>query len=162
MNAATMELMRRMLKRVAWTEANVLDVGALDVNGTYRGLVERRGWWYMGLDIVPGPNVDIVSEDPLHYPIPDGEYDIVISGSTIEHVTAFWEWVPELVRVLRPGGFLALVAPHGYREHRYPIDCWRIFPQGMEYLLRMVGLQDIRVGKSKLDTVGSGFKPCPS
>jgi hypothetical protein len=34
----------------------------------------------------------------------------VISGSTMEHVARPWRWVPELVRILRPGGLLAIVA----------------------------------------------------
>ena len=113
---------------------SALDVGAYDVNGTFRPLVESLGWTYTGLDQVAGPNVDIVASDPYQYPIADGSFDVVLSGSTMEHVEAIWRWIPELVRVLRPGGMLAIVTHWQFPEHRYPVDCWRIMPDGMRYL----------------------------
>ena len=135
MHAEALAAMTVLLGR--WPDglrANVLDVGAYDVNGTYRPLVKGLGWDYTGLDQEPGPNVDLVASDPYHYPIADGAYDIVLSGSTMEHVEAIWRWVPELVRVLRPGGMLAIVTHWQFPEHRYPVDCWRIMPDGMRYL----------------------------
>lgn len=135
MHTEALTAMSNLLARYAGPEpANVLDVGSLDYNGTYRPLVESRGWRYTGLDIEPGPNVDIVSRDPYRYPIPDDRYDIVMSGSTMEHVQAIWAWLPELVRVLRPGGMLAIVTHYAFPEHRYPVDCWRIMPDGMRFL----------------------------
>lgn len=113
---------------------NVLDVGSYDVNGTYRPLVQDRGWRYTGLDVAAGPNVDIVSPNPYKFPIAAGSYDIVMTGSTMEHVEAIWLWIPELVRVLKPGGMLAIVTHWQFPEHRYPVDCWRIMPDGMSYL----------------------------
>jgi SAM-dependent methyltransferase len=130
-----MTAMANLLRRYAGPKpANVLDVGSYDFNGTYRPLVESHGWRYTGLDIQSGPNVDIVSRDPYRYPIPDDQYDIVMSGSTMEHVQAIWAWLPELVRVLRPDGMLAIVTHWSFPEHRYPVDCWRIMPDGMSYL----------------------------
>ena len=121
-----------------WTgSASVLDVGSLDVNGSYREMVERRGWSYTGLDLKHGRNVDIVASDQYQYPVDDGAYDIVISGSTMEHVQAIWQWVPELVRIVRAGGMLAVYTHSRYPEHRYPVDCWRIMADGMEYLFSL-------------------------
>ena len=120
-------------------QPTVLDVGSYDVNGTYRPLVEGLGWTYNGLDLQPGPNVDIVASDPDRYPIADGAYDVVISGSTMEHVARPWRWVPELVRVLRPGGLLAIVTHWQFPEHRYPMDYWRFMVDGMRLLLDDTG-----------------------
>lgn len=132
-------MMDLMLDGINGNDLQVLDVGSLDVNGSFRALVEERGWCYTGLDLVAGENVDVVSVDPFHYPLEDGFFDVVISGSTMEHVTAIWLWVPELVRVLRPGGLLALHTHWRFPEHRYPVDCWRILPDGMDFLLRFAG-----------------------
>src|SRR5512139_3480772 len=121
MHAESLRAMERMLGRFQEPAAWVLDVGSLDVNGTYRELVERRGWRYTGLDIVDGPNVDIVAADPYRYPIADDACDVVISGSTMEHVEQVWLWIPELVRVLRPGGMLAILTHWCFPEHRYPV-----------------------------------------
>lgn len=138
MHTEALTAMGNLLARYAGPEpANVLDVGSMDYNGTYCPLVESRGWRYTGLDIEPGPNVDIVSRDPYRYPLPDNRYDVVLSGSTMEHVEAIWSWMLELVRVLKPGGLLAIVTHYNFPEHRYPIDCWRIMPDGMRFLFNM-------------------------
>ena len=87
-----------------WTgdTARVLDVGSIDINGSYRPLATRRGWRYTGIDIALGPNVDLVAHDPYRYPFADATFDVVMSGSTMEHVQAIWLWVPELARLLKP------------------------------------------------------------
>jgi len=119
--------------------ANVLDVGSYDVNGNFRDLITGRGWTYTGMDICPGKNVDIVTTDPYRFPFDTGQFDIVISGSTMEHVQAIWLWVPELVRCLRPGGLLAIHTQTAWIYHPHPVDCWRIMPDGMKYLFDLTG-----------------------
>ncbi len=145
MHGNAWRLMDKMLAEIDGDELSVLDVGSLDVNGTYRPMVENRGWRYTGLDICEGPNVDIVAQ-PYDYHLSNGSFDVVISGSTMEHVPAIWRWVPELARVLRPGGHAALVTHWRYPLHRYPLDCWRILPDGMDYLLRDSGLRPVEIG----------------
>ena len=36
--------------------------------------------------------------------------------------------------MLRPAGLFYLNAPSNGDFHRYPVDCWRIMPDGMRYL----------------------------
>lgn len=146
MHDASFRQMARILKTRQGGPANVLDVGSLDVNGTYRPIVDYLGWRYTGLDMCKGPNVDIVSPDPYRFPVDDNAFDIVISGSTMEHVQAIWLWVPELVRVLRPNGMLAIITHTNYPYHRYPVDCWRILPDGARYLFDQTGwLKDYEI-----------------
>ena len=138
MHHEAMVAMRHLLRAYTASAARVLDVGSLDVNGSYRDLVERRNWTYTGLDIADGRNVDVVAP-PYSYPFDDNHFDVVMSGSTMEHVEQVWRWVPELARVLRPGGMLAIVTHWQFPEHRYPVDCWRIMPDGMRVLLDLCG-----------------------
>ena len=142
--------------------AECLDVGSRDINGNYRDLIEARGWRYAGLDIVPGRNVDLVSLDPYDYPIRSESFDLVISGSTMEHVAAPWLWVPEVVRVVRPGGMAAIVTHWCFEEHHKP-DYWRIMPDGLRFLLEETGeLERIEVGiVSEWDIAGSAWKRAP-
>ncbi len=160
MHAEALEAMTNLLQRFDRAQAEVLDVGAYDVNGTYRPLIESRGWRYTGLDVAAGPNVDVVSEEPYRFPFPADSFDLVISGSTMEHVEAIWLWVPELVRVLRPGGMLAIVTHWQFPEHRYPVDCWRIMPDGMRYLFDLTGrLERYSIGiVSPYDIAGGAWK----
>lgn len=161
MHKESYELMNEMLGHISGGDSlNVLDVGSYNVNGTFRPLVENRGWRYTGVDTIAGPNVDVVTVNPFLFPFDDGTFDVVISGSTMEHVTAIWEWLPELVRVLRPGGFLAIHTHWKFPEHRYPIDCWRIMPDGMRYLFDMTAkLRDYRIRMANdMDIIGSAWK----
>jgi len=131
--------MGKLLDKWKWGKANVLDVGSYNVNGTYRGLVMDRGWKYTGIDIVPGPNVDVVVSNPYKFPYLDNVFDIVISGSTMEHVKAIWQWVPELARLVRPEGMLAIITHTQWMYHPHPVDCWRIMPDGAKYLFDLSG-----------------------
>lgn len=151
------EMLRRYKQHGA---VSLLDVGSFNVNGTFRPLVEGQSWQYTGLDVTAGPNVDVVADDPFSFPFPNNHFDVVISGSTMEHVTAFWRWIPELVRVLKPGGFLAIHTHWQFPEHRYPVDCWRVMPDGMRFLFdetRQLERYEIRIA-NHMDIVGSAFK----
>lgn len=139
MHAEALGEMGRLLCHYMSRHADVLDVGSLDVNGSYRGLVEKRGWHYTGLDLTAGKNVDVVAEQPYAYPFADGSFDVVISGSTAEHVAMPWLWVPELARLLRPGGMLAIITHTSWMLHRFPCDYWRFMPDGLRLLFDLAG-----------------------
>jgi SAM-dependent methyltransferase len=134
MHTEALLLMRQMLAGRVVAGQTVLDVGSYDVNGTLRPLCAELGLVYTGLDVAAGPNVDMVAPDPYHYALDDNSFDNVISTSTMEHVPYIWLWLPELVRVLRPGGLLAITTHMSWELHRYPLDCWRVMPDGMTAL----------------------------
>jgi SAM-dependent methyltransferase len=123
----------------------ILDVGSYDVNGSYRPLFLRPGWHYVGVDLSPGPNVDVVLSSPYQLPMARGDFDLIISGQAFEHVEYFWlSWL-EMTRVLKPGGQIFLIAPSRGEEHRYPVDCWRFYPDGYRALAKFGGLDLIEV-----------------
>lgn len=120
----------------------IADIGSQDVNGSYKPLFESAGWTYVGIDMAAGKNVDLVLDNLYDWgEIPADSFDIVISGQAFEHIEYFWQTAEEVARILRPGGLLCLIAPSGGFEHRYPVDCWRFYPDGMRALARYVGLE---------------------
>lgn len=142
MHVEAMQEMTGIIERSGFsinTAINVLDVGSLSVNGSYRELIERRGWLYIGADIRNGPNVDCVMPDPLTLPFTKDNFDIVLSGSTLEHVERPWLLVPEMVRVLRPGGMLVIITHTQWPLHEYPKDYWRFMPSAIELLFDLAG-----------------------
>jgi SAM-dependent methyltransferase len=123
-------------------EARVLDVGSMShlAQDSYRPIF--AGFDYVGLDIAEGPNVDVVPADPYSWTeIPSGSFDAVISGQTFEHNPFFWLTMAEMTRVLRPGGLAWVSAPSRGRVHRYPLDCWRFYPDAAAALTAYVGLE---------------------
>jgi SAM-dependent methyltransferase len=119
----------------------VLDVGSYDVNGSYKQFFNTPCYDYTGLDMEAGPNVDIVPSSPYAWKeIETDAFDVVVSGQALEHIEFFWLTVSEMVRVLRKDGILCLIAPNGFAEHRYPVDCYRFFTDGMIALARYTNL----------------------
>ena len=126
------------------SKVKVLDVGSYDVNGCYREIFTSEGHEYKGLDMEQGPNVDICPKNAYAWnELPNDEYDVVVSGQALEHIEFFWVTMGEIVRVVKKGGLICLIAPNGFEEHRYPVDCWRFFTDGMIAIARYYKLEII-------------------
>ena len=127
----------------------ILDLGSLDVNGSYREYFDHAlgaDWTYRGIDMTPGKNVDIVLKNPYNWrEIKSNSVDVLISGQAFEHIEFFWISVLEIFRVLKPGGLFCLIAPSSGHEHRYPVDCWRFYPDGFSALAKFAQLDVLEV-----------------
>lgn len=100
--AAGIDHLRRlmMLRRERFpTDERILDIGC----GDY-----KRGT--IGLDISPGPSVDVVA-DALNMPFSDDSFDAIICYHLVEHLDAkgFSLLVAQSRRVLKPAGRLYLL-----------------------------------------------------
>jgi len=105
----------------------VVEIGSQDVNGSLRQVCPA---WveYLGVDFCAGPGVDVVLQDPYVLPFEDESVDVLVTSSCFEHSELFWVLFLELLRVLRPQGLLYLNVPSNGAFHRYPVDCWRFYP----------------------------------
>lgn len=113
-------------------ELNILDIGSLDMGGSYKALFCETAWNYTGIDLVPGAGVDIVVRDCYKWSeIETSAYDVVISGQAFEHMPYFWLVMQEIARVMKPDGICCIIAPGAGPEHRCPVDCYRFYPDGM-------------------------------
>ena len=45
------------------------------------------------------------------------------------------------MRVTKKDGIICIIAPNGFEEHRYPVDCWRFFTDGMIAMARYFKLE---------------------
>ncbi|WP_397543339.1 methyltransferase domain-containing protein [Roseovarius salis] len=118
----------------------VIDLGSYDVNGSYRHLLPETVE-YTGFDLEPGPGVDVVLEDPYNIPLPDSSVDVVMSGQMLEHCAHFWRVFTEIARVLKTGGLAFVNAPSAGPIHRYPVDCYRFYPDAFQALADWAGLR---------------------
>lgn len=152
MHASSLENMYRCHARYlppkvlqARGEMTVLDVGGADVNGGYRQVFADPQFHYRTVDLAEGNGVDIVLEDPYRFPLEDQSVDIVLSGQMLEHCEFFWLSFAEMMRVLKPDGFLFLIAPSAGPIHRYPVDCYRFYPDAYRALAKYAGCQLLEV-----------------
>jgi len=140
----------------------ILDVGAMAVNPkfprTYREHM-APAWVYRGCDVSHGPNVDLVQVAAYVIQERGEDYDVVISGQCLEHVQWPWVLMGEMARVLRPGGLLIATTPWHWGIHRYPLDCWRVLPDGWQALFAWAGLHGVQTYTKGRDSWGIARKP---
>ena len=93
---------------------SVLDVGSCDINGNNKSWFNLSG--YIGIDVHPGRNVDVVS--PVHLYETQDTFDVVISTECLEHDMHYEESVKKMVELTKPGGlFVFTCATTGRAEH---------------------------------------------
>jgi SAM-dependent methyltransferase len=119
----------------------VLDLGCGGGRHTYEAM--RRGATVVALDYDPQVTTDVwhfvgamadqgdlpasppggaVNADALALPFPDASFDRVVASEVLEHIWADELAISELVRVLRPGGRLAVTVPTRLPER----VCWAL------------------------------------
>lgn len=124
----------------------ILDIGSQEVdgdeNGSYRHIFQKENWEYVGADVVKGKNVDVVLQTPYQWKnIKSKSFDCVVCGQMLEHDEFFWLTMLEIKRIMKPNGICCIIAPSGGPEHRYPVDCYRYYPDGLRAVARYAGLE---------------------
>jgi SAM-dependent methyltransferase len=129
----------------------VLEIGPDAIPSAYRDSVRETGLRWETLEIqradrlTPLHAVSYVAKHEYSFPLPDNTYDVVVSGQVIEHVRKIWTWYRELARVCRSGGHVITICPVTWPYHEDPVDCWRIYPEGMKALCDEAGLEPVLV-----------------
>jgi hypothetical protein len=91
----------------------VLDIGSLDVNGSNRVLFRKCE--YIGVDVIPGKGVDVVSI--AHEYEPDKPFDVVLSTNALEHDIHYKKTLKKMIEVLNSGGLMFISAPYKWHVH---------------------------------------------
>ena len=123
----------------------VVEIGSQDVNGSIRQFCPQE-FEYIGVDFVDGMGVDLVITSPYELPFEDNSVDIVVSSSCFEHSEMFWVVYLEIVRILKPHGLFYLNVPSNGMFHRYPVDCWRFYPDSGQALVTWAQYNNFNVG----------------
>lgn len=96
------------------SNVRVLDIGSMDVNGNNREYFSDP-FEYVGVDVAPGPNVDVVC---LGHEYKGGPFDVVMSAECLEHDPHHFETVINMCTLTRPGGLMVITcATAGRLEH---------------------------------------------
>lgn len=101
----------------------------LDIGGRPRVGPSRKnafpGKELLILDILDGPEVDIVGDVHEVSKITDEKFDAFLSIATFEHLIMPWKAAIEINRVLRPGGIGFVVTHQTVGVHERPWDFFR-------------------------------------
>ena len=143
-------LFEKYCKNLFAPNSLVLEIGPDKYPSTYNEIVGLGTINWQTLDIVPNDNLTHLANSEYSFPIPDNTFDVVLSCQVIEHVRKPWIWIKELARVSKKGGYVIIINPVSWPYHSAPIDCWRIYPEGMHALYEEAGLH---VGLSEMATL---------
>lgn len=90
---------------------------------------------YVGLDVEPGPKVDVVVAPDEPWPLNQEYFDTVLSTQVIEHANDLEFTLGQMSSVLRTGGIIILSFPFLYNVHGAPHDYRRFTHFGASKLL---------------------------
>jgi SAM-dependent methyltransferase len=136
--------LQTMMKKAGVAGGRVLEIG-----GRQNPYTE----WFPGsdytiMDLNEGGE-GIVQGDITNCPqLESGSFDVVISIDVLEHVKQPWLAAPEIIRLLRPGGFTYHSTVFSWRYDPSPADYWRFTPDSLRLLFA-----DLRTMRAEFDTV---------
>jgi SAM-dependent methyltransferase len=148
-------LFKKFAKELFKPGTRVLEIGPDKNPSTFNEIVGINSIDWQTLDIHPGVNLTYLAKTEYSFSIADNTFDIVFSGQVIEHVRKPWIWMKELARVCKTGGQVITINPVSWPYHEAPIDCWRIFPEGMRALYEEAGLRVLLCKMESLEPMRS-------
>ena len=110
----------------------VIEVGSKDYGNTSSFRDFYAGCEYIGIDMEPGNNVDLVVDLTKGVgELRTNHFALGICCSVLEHVRRPWLFADHLTSVIGPGGALYMSVPWVWRYHAYPDDYYRFSWRGI-------------------------------
>jgi SAM-dependent methyltransferase len=163
-NRACLQFGHQVISAADIAGRRVIEVGALNINGSLRPHVESLGpASYLGVDITAGPGVDEVCDaEQVVARFGFEVFDVVISTEMLEHVRDWRTVVRSLKGLVRPGGLLVTTTRSlGFPYHGFPYDFWRYELDDMKRIFADFRLDDLRPDPSEPGVFLRAVKPVP-
>jgi hypothetical protein len=92
-----------------------------------------------------------IGEEMAH--VPENLVNFAIMTQVFEHVPHFWNAMPNLNRIMAPGGVVAFSVPFCYQFHPYPGDFYRYSPMALIHMFESSGFAVCQIMSSGWRTV---------
>lgn len=124
------------------THSRVLHTGTARSDPGVSTLDRQVGWFdgcdsfhHVGTDMEADTDVDLVCDiHEISCYVQEGEFDIIVSCSTFEHLVEPWVAAEDLAYATRSGGLIFCQSHLVFPEHGYPSDYWRFTTEAMRVL----------------------------
>ena len=121
--------LKQYMPRVA---GPIVEIGSKDYGSTSSFREHYPGNEYVGIDMAPGKDVDLVVDLTQGIgKLPPDYFALGICCSVLEHVRRPWVFAEHLTTVLRTGAALYISVPWVWRYHPYPDDYFRFSWRGI-------------------------------
>jgi len=130
---------------------DILEVGSREVEGSIREIFTRAN--YTGFDLYEGANVDVTGDAHKlsDYFKKDKKFDLIVSLYVFEHLAMPWVVAEEIMKMLKLGGSVFIIAPFAFAAHERPWDFFRFSEQGLKTLFpKDAGMECLDYGMTHL------------
>lgn len=126
----------------------ILELGSKEVTGSSIIKSKLTKAKYIGTDIAPGRNVNIVCDaHELSKFVENGSIDVVYSASVFEHLYAPWLVAEEISKILKIDGHVFIETTWNFKSHERPWNFFNFSDLGLKALFNTeLGFQCIDSG----------------
>ncbi|MFN9710490.1 MAG: methyltransferase domain-containing protein [Bacteroidota bacterium] len=129
------KLLKSIAKMAPFMKGRMMDFGC--GSKPYKSIFETKE--YIGVDFHgeghshENEKIDVFY-DGHTLPFPSDHFDSIFSSEVFEHVFNLEEIIPEIKRVMKPGGFILVTCPFAIAEHEQPNDFARYSSFAIKHL----------------------------
>lgn len=126
----------------------VLEIGSRAV--VYEGFKKKfKHAQYVGFDIYPGENVDVIGDIHKLSSYFDEKFDFIFSTAVFEHLAMPWVAAEEIVKCLKTGGYVFLETHYSYSSHERPWHFFQFSENALKVLFNpALGIETVMAGCS--------------
>lgn len=131
--------------------AEILELGSRRVNkqDKWNEYFERAN--YTGFDYYPGENVNVVGDAHNLSQYFDKKFDLIFSSAVFEHLAMPWKVALEIIKLLKPGGYVFIETHYSFSSHERPWHFFQFSENALDVLFpNKFGMQCIKKGCSNL------------
>jgi SAM-dependent methyltransferase len=130
-----------------YVSGTTLDLGAGQL--AWRELLQGYASSYTSTDLIAEhASLDVLANAAQGLPFQDRSFNAVFCCSVLEHMRAPWLALPEVHRVLKPGGMVIVSVPFMFYLHGAPQDYYRFTGQGLKVLAELADLDVVHLQPS--------------
>lgn len=111
--------------------AEILELGSRRVNYGDKWNEYFKEANYLGFDYYPGEIVDVVGDVHKLSQYFDKRFDLIFSSAVFEHLAMPWKAALEIIKILKPGGYIFIETHYCFNSHERP---WHFFQFSEEAL----------------------------
>lgn len=129
--------------------AEVLEVGSRCVTGCISNHFKYAN--YTGFDYYSGKNVDVVGDAHQLSKYFDKKFDLIYSSAVLEHLAMPWIAALEMIKLLKPNGYIFVETHYSYSSHERPWHFFQFSENALHVLFpEKFGIRCIKKGCSNL------------
>ena len=127
-----------------YIHGDLIDIGC--GYSPYKSLLVKNVEKYEGIDLIPYNEDVTYTGDILKKNLFDkNQFDCGISFEVLEHIPNSDEFIKQIYKIIKPGGYFIISVPHLSRLHEEPLDFYRFTKYGLIEIFTRNGFEILEI-----------------